>query len=228
VICVSEDERRAGAAARVVADGRSEVVVNGVHVPPPAPRERRDGRPVVGTIARLAPQKGIDVLLAAVPSLLQAAPGARVVIVGGGPLEDELRARADELGLGEAVSFLGPVENARDLLPSFDVFVLPSRWEGMPIALLEARAAGLPCVATEVGGVRDIVADGADGRVVPVEDADALAGALAELAGDEELRERWGRIARERVAREFPLDAMVRRTELLYLRTILAPELTHA
>jgi glycosyltransferase involved in cell wall biosynthesis len=223
VVCVSEDERRRGVSAGVLAPGSSVVIPNGVAVPVEASYERR-GAPVIGTLARLARQKGLDVLLDAVAIVARDQPDVRLMIAGGGPLESELRAQAADLGLEHSVDFLGWVENGRSLLPTFDVFVLPSRWEGMPIALLEARAAGLPTVATDVGGAREVIDDGHDGWVVPPEDPEALAHALLDLVQDPAKREAWGRAARTHTAVVYGLPEMVRRTELLYLERLVFAE----
>jgi len=223
IVCVSEHERQRGVDAGVLGPDDGVVIPNGVAVPEydaGAPRTA----PVIGTLARLSRQKGIDVLLEAIAIVAAERPDVRLVIAGGGPLEGELREQAARLGLGGVVDFMGWVDDARRLLPDFDIFVLPSRWEGMPIALLEARAAGLAAVATDVGGAHEVIRDGRDGWVVPPEDPVALAAALLDLVNDPARREEWGRAARAHTRAENSLDEMVRRTELLYLERLVVAE----
>jgi glycosyltransferase involved in cell wall biosynthesis len=167
---------------------------------------------VVGTVANLKVHKGIDVLLDAVPLVLRAEPKARFVIVGQGPLEDDLRARSSALGLNGAVRFTGFREDAARLANAFDVFVLPSLHEGLPIALLEAMSLGRPSVVTPVGGVPEVVSHREEALVVPPSDPPALAGAIVELLRDADLRARLGTNARRRAA-SFDIRAAVRRME---------------
>jgi glycosyltransferase involved in cell wall biosynthesis len=171
-----------------------------------------EGALVVGTVANLKAHKGIGVLLDAVPLVLREVPNARFVIVGQGPLEKDLRARSSELGLNGAVRFTGFREDAARLANAFDVFVLPSLHEGLPIALLEAMSLGRPSVVTPVGGVPEVVTHGDDALVVPPSEPAALAGALVELLRDPGARARLGANARRRAA-AFDIRAAVRRME---------------
>lgn len=223
IVCVSEHERRLGIEAGVLTHTGGVVIPNAVRMPEEEPSPQRVA-PVIGTLARLSRQKGLDVLLDAMALLVRERPDARLSIAGGGPLEVELRMHARRLGLDGHVRFEGWVPDGRALLADWDVFVLPSRWEGMPLALLEARAAGLPSVATDVGGAREIIRDGEDGWVVPTEDPASLAAALLDLADDPARRAEWGARARRRAAGEHGLDEMVRRTELHYLEQVVFAE----
>jgi glycosyltransferase involved in cell wall biosynthesis len=150
---------------------------------------------VLVTIGRLHPQKGIDVLIAAAATLRAAHPTLRVVVVGGpdptrpGEL-DRLQQHAAALGLGGRVTFTGEREDPESFLEQGSVYVQSSRLEALPLALLEAMAIGIPVVATDVGGVSDIVADGETGLLVPPEDPAALAAAIERLLTDVELRDR--------------------------------------
>jgi glycosyltransferase involved in cell wall biosynthesis len=226
VICVSEAEHLAGLRARSLGRGAVAVIPNGVEIPPAAVQVREDGHLVVGTIARLTRQKGLDVLLASAALVLESRPHTRFVIVGDGPDRGRLREQAAALGIGHAVEVRQDlVGRGRDVLPEFDVFALASRWEGMPIALLEAGAAGLPCVATDVGGVTEILHDGVSGRVVPPEDPEALAGALHENLASAATRRVRGAALRRRIGERFGLDAMVGAIEVLYLEVALGREL---
>lgn len=198
----------AEAAAQVVTDlgmpeGRVVITQNGVDVPPdPAgPVGARDGwrsrPPRVGLHCRLTAQKGVDVLIEATRLLLERGTPVEVVVAGAGREEAALRERASDL----PVTFPGWTADARSFLAGLDVFCLPSRREAMPLALLEALAEGLPCVATDVGDVRAVLADVV--RVVQPEDPRALADALAQLVADpaaaRELGSRGRRLAEQRL-----------------------------
>ena len=185
--------------------------------PPPAEREDPDARPTIGVIARLAPQKGHRVLLDAIPAIAKQIPGVRVRLIGHEELStvQELREYAEQRGVADRVAFEG-FRAAEAVLADFDVFVLPSLWEGFGLVLLEAMAAGRPVVASAVGPVPEIVVDGVTGLLVPPGDPDALAAAIVRLLTDRELASAFGRAGRARVEAEFGLDAMVARTQALY------------
>jgi glycosyltransferase involved in cell wall biosynthesis len=151
---------------------------------------------VVGTVSRLVPQKAVDDLLraaAAVPDLF-------LVVVGEGPERPALECLIAELGIGERVRLLGSRGDVPELLPALDIFALSSRWEGEPIALLEAMAAGLPCVATATEGAVEILQDSGAGLLTPVGDPGDLAEALKVLARDPDRRQAMSRAARQAVA----------------------------
>jgi glycosyltransferase involved in cell wall biosynthesis len=156
-------------------------------------------RPVIGNVANFAPKKDQASLLEAFATVHAARPDAMLVLVGLGPLEQELRDDARRRGLDGHVVFTGIRDDVEELLAGFDVFVLSSRHEGLPIALLEAMAAGLPSVVTGVGGIPEVVRDGVDGFVVPPGDAAALAACIGRVIDDRELACRLGASARERV-----------------------------
>jgi glycosyltransferase involved in cell wall biosynthesis len=133
----------------------------------------------------------------------------KCVIVGGGPLENELRAMSLELGLESSVVFVGHSEDVRPYLEIGNVFVLPSQWEGMPLAVLEAMAYGLPCIVTDVGGNREIIVHGEHGYVVTPGSSAELAKAITHLLSHKEERERMGRNARRRVETCFDIEDTV-------------------
>jgi glycosyltransferase involved in cell wall biosynthesis len=164
------------------------------------------------TAARLTPQKGIDVLLRAARSV----DGARFAIAGGGPERARLEAEAAELGVDDRVSFLGRRDDVPALLAAADAFVLPSRYEGTPLALLEAMAAGKPVVASAIGGVDEIVAPGESGLLVPADDPEALATTLRRVVAEPELRASLGEAARRRAEAEFSVAATARRVTAVY------------
>jgi glycosyltransferase involved in cell wall biosynthesis len=133
-----------------------------------------DGAGLVVTVARLVRQKALDVLLDAVARL----DGVSLAIVGNGYLEDELRARSESLGIDDRVRFVGWKPEVGDYLNAADVFALSSTWEARALAVQEAILAGIPVVATAVGGLPELISDGHSGRLVPPNDPDALATAI--------------------------------------------------
>lgn len=152
------------------------------------------GARVVGTVGNLTAKKDQAGLLHAYQRLLEGwgpeEPPVHLVLIGSGPLDQELRATAAALGLGDRAHFLGMRSDVPALLPGFDVFALSSRHEGLPIALLEALSAEVACVSTEVGGVPEVLTHGVDGLLVAPGDPQALAEAIGAVLLDPELRSR--------------------------------------
>jgi glycosyltransferase involved in cell wall biosynthesis len=140
------------------------------------------------------------------------------VLVGDGPERTALQALADSLGIAGRVRFAGHRDDVAELLPAFDVFVLPSRSEGMSNTLLEAMACSVPPVASRVGGNAEIVRDGLDGLLFPSDDEAALCNALAQLVHDGTRRAHMGAASRERVMSAFDIRAMMRAYETVYER----------
>lgn len=173
-------------------------------------------QPVVMTVGRLTVMKGQRHLVDAVPELATRFPGLAVLILGQGHLHARLTAQAEALGVGGAVRLLGHRSDARALLDAADVFVLPSRHEGMPLVALEAMEAGLPVVATRVIGSEEVVADGETGLLVPPEDPAALSAALAALLADPGLRARMGQAGRRRYRAHFTRERMAAQTLTVY------------
>ena len=173
-------------------------------------------QPVIMTVGRLMVQKGQSYLVAAIPALAARFPRLAVVIVGGGYLADELARQAAELGVAEIVHLPGHRDDARMLLDAADVFVLPSRQEGMPLAALEAMDVGLPVVATDVIGTAEVVANRQTGTLVAPQDPAALAAALAELLGDPVLRARYGEAGSLRYTELFTAQRMAAQTLAVY------------
>jgi glycosyltransferase involved in cell wall biosynthesis len=171
--------------------------------------------PVVGTVANFRALKGHEYLLQAAGRIREAIPEARFVLVGRGPLEDRVRRQAEEMGLNGTVVFAGFRTDVPRVAASFDVFALPSLYEGLSIALLEVMALGKPVVVTSVGGSPEVVSDGVDGLLVPPRDSEALATGILSVLRDAGLRRRLGESARRRVA-DFDIRHAVRRTEQVY------------
>src|SRR5262249_49773077 len=210
--------------------GRIEVIPNGVPLDAKTPaaalsvlRESLDidqHHRVVGTVGSLYPVKGHKYLIDAMPSVLGRFPDTVFVIVGQGGLRDELEAHAVRLGLASHLRFLGHREDIQNILSICDIFVLPSLSEGMPLALLEAMAAGLPAVATGVGGVVEVLDDRQTGLVIPPRASDALADKVITLLSDPPLAKELGEAAQHLVAGRFSLDGMVRAYESVYSELI--------
>ena len=173
---------------------------------------------LVLAVGRLIEQKDHATLLRAFAHVHAEHPETRLAILGWGPLEEQTRALAHELGLADAVVLPGRVE-PRDWLLRADVFAHSSAWEGFGLVLLEAMLAGLPVVATSVSAVPEIVTD-ETGILVPAADARALAEALARLVGDSALRERLGTAGRARAHGEFSVGRMAKRTVAVYERAV--------
>lgn len=173
-------------------------------------------------VGRLAAVKGLPVLLEALEKLAPRFPELSLDIAGDGPERAKLEARARELGLGERVRFLGyqSAEGVRDRLRETDVFVMASFAEGVPVVLMEAMAADVPVVATQVAGVPELVEEGVTGLLVPPGDAHALAAKLVRLLEDASLRRRLGEAGRRKVVREFHV-----KQEAARLHAILTAEL---
>jgi len=149
-----------------------------------------DGTFLFGTVGNLAVKKDQGTMLRAFGIVRGSLPHARLAVVGTGPQERELRSLAEELGIEDDVIFLGMRDDVPELLPGFDVFVLSSRHEGLSIALVEALAAGVPIVATRVGGIPELIIHGQYGLLVPPADPRALASGMTWLARDERARDR--------------------------------------
>jgi glycosyltransferase involved in cell wall biosynthesis len=184
----------------------------------PSERREQPGSMKLAIVARLAAQKGHHVLLDAVRDVAETIPSVRLLVIGH---EDdltiaELQSYARQLGIGDNVSFLGFRADIAELTRDVDIFVLPSLWEGFGLVLIEAMALGLPVVASRVGPIPEIVADGESGKLVPPGNASALARAIRDLLEAPDVAFAMGQRGRERVEREFSLQAMMNQIERLY------------
>lgn len=184
-------------------------------------------QPVVMAAGRLAKMKGHRYLIDATPELASRFPGLAMVILGEGNLHDALVGQAADLGVSKAVRVVGHRPDARMLLDAADVFVLPSKTEGMPLAAIEAMDAGLPVVATRVIGSEEVIVHGQTGLLVPSKNPSALGAALAELLDDPDRRATYGRAGRRRYLEEFTVEKMAARTISVYRDVLLAAENSH-
>ncbi|HEX3511505.1 MAG TPA: glycosyltransferase [Solirubrobacteraceae bacterium] len=227
-IAVSREDQRRMTEVEGIDPARTLFIPNGVaDIAAPTGKDVRAelgiarGTPLIGAVAVLRPQKAQGVLLEASAILLRERPDANVLIVGDGPERAALEARAHELGVAEAVRFLGDRADVSDVLAALDVAVCSSDFEGSPLAVMEYMDAALPIVATAVGGVPDLIESGRDGLLVERRDAAAMAAALVRLLDDPEQARAMGLAARERRRSEFDIDVQVRALEALYEELLL-------
>jgi glycosyltransferase involved in cell wall biosynthesis len=208
------------AAARLRREGiparRIDIIPNGIDVSD-FPAARRSARKVVTTVANIRIDKGHDVLLEAVRGVLERHPEARFRIVGDGPLRATIEARAHTLGIAGSVDFLGARDDVPEQLATSDVFAFPSLMEAFPNGVMEAMATGLPVVATDVGGIPELVDHERNGLLVRPGDPVALAAGIVRLLDDRAFADACGRAARETIAARYSFDRMVATFESLYL-----------
>ena len=204
---------------------RVHCVLNGVAESPRADRDAirsewncRDGDIVLGCLARIEDQKNPLFLVGLLPQLPEQ---VRLVWIGDGKRRVELLETAERLGVRDRIHIDGWRSDGRCRLAGFDVFVLPSKYEGFPLALLEGMAAGLPCIASDVDGTREAIVDGESGLLCSTGDRDAWLACLRDMIQDESRRKDLGRAARQRYLDCFGLDAMARGTEDVY-RSVIA------
>jgi glycosyltransferase involved in cell wall biosynthesis len=213
-IALSTSEGEFAQHLRLVPRERMAVIPNGLEVDGdrPAPFKLRavfdvsEDTPIVGSVARLVPQKAPEIFIRACARIATKVPEARFVLVGDGPLLNRVRSELCETELGDRFLLLRDRPDGDRLMREFDVFALSSRYEGAPFATMEAMRAGTPVVVTDVIGSRDSVENGRSGFVVPPEDPDALADAIVTLLDDPELRHRVGDAGRDRVTSRFDIE----------------------
>lgn len=174
------------------------------------------GGPVVGIVAKLSPVKGHDRFLDAAARVARERADARFLVVGDGPLRRDLEERARSLGVAERVVFAGAREDVPSLLALMSAFVLSSESEGSPNAVMEAMAAGVPVVATDVGGVASVVGDSGAAALVPAGDADALARGVLRVLSDQSAAAGMGAAGRRWAEEHHDIGAVVRRVENLF------------
>ena len=175
---------------------------------------------VVGSVGHLRGEKAFEVLIAAAASARGNMPGLRVIIAGEGPERGRLEELISKLGLSQTVDLLGERDDVATVLGACDVAVCCSDFEGGPLSVMEYMDAGLPVIASDVGGLPELVEDGVTGVLVPPREPAAIARALARLLGDPELRSRMGEEARARRERDYDIDSWARALERLYERLL--------
>ena len=223
-VAVADVMRRFGVAHGIMKSDKVDVIYNGIDLPekistsPETIRSELGLKPdsvVVGTLARFETQKGLEYLNRAAEIVRGQSSNVEFLIVGDGPLKDDLLAQVRQLGIEDMVCFVGWRTDVPELLACMDVFCMPSLWEAMPFTLIEAMAAERPIVATNIDGIPEVVIDGATGLLVPPENPSLLSEAILKLAEDPELRRHMGLAARQRVEAEFTVAKMIQRYENL-------------
>jgi glycosyltransferase involved in cell wall biosynthesis len=226
VVAVSEDVARSRRSRERVPRAKLTTIRNGVDLarfdprmgvgPTRAALRLPDGIPILGIVGRLHPAKGHPVLFEAVRRLLAQGREVALLVVGEGELREELEALARRLGLEGSVRFLGRRADIPALLNLLDVVVMPSRWEGLPIGLLEAMAAARPVVAAAVGGIPEVIDHGKTGILVPPEEPEPLCAAVARLLDAPAEARRLGEAARARALARYDVATMARSYEAVY------------
>lgn len=226
-VAVSREDLRRMREIERIDPSKLVLVPNGIP-PPPAPTGRdvrselgiEPDSPVIGTVCTLRPQKALNVLVDAAAELVETFPRLRVLVAGEGSERLRLEAQIARLGLRETVLLLGRRTDVPEVLASLDVAVCSSWFEGTPLSVLEYMEAGLPVVSTRVGGVPDLIEEGANGLLVQPGDPAALASAIGELLADRARASQMGRRGRERRRREFDIAITVAHVERLYERLV--------
>lgn len=172
--------------------------------------------PVIGMVGRFRPQKGHTYLIQAAGELVRRIPELKIVLVGYGPIQKQIEEQIDRAGLRDTFIFTGKREDVNRYLGAFNIFTLPSLFEGLPNVILEAMAAARPVVATWVDGSKELVVDGETGILVPPRDVEGLTRALLKLLQDPAEARRMGSNGRKRVEKEFSLELQMERFQSLY------------
>ncbi len=227
VIFVSEADQKNGTELGLVPTDKQVLIKNGIDYsayelqaqkkPIDMESEQASPHPLVGCVARLHRQKGIPYLLEAVESIRRSFPDVKVWIVGGGPQNAKLDRLNKHLGVSSHVRLLGERTDVPQLVSSFDVFVLPSLWEGLPYSLLEAAALGKPVVASDIDGVRELIRHEQSGLLVPPRKPLLLADAVVRLLRDRDYALHLGQNLKAHVCNTYTLDRMVSQVQNLYL-----------
>jgi glycosyltransferase involved in cell wall biosynthesis len=225
VLIAASTRTRDNAIQEGVSPGRIEIIFNGISPFQLNETDRINTRQKLGlhrddffllAVGRLVYEKGHEFLIDAAPRALQSFPNLTVGICGNGPLLGQLEAQISSLGLEKNVKLLGQWGNVRELLAAADGFVLPSRWEGLPLALLEAMMAGLPVIATRVQGVEEVIENGVQGFLVPLENPEELSKAILQLLDNPAQRDAMGSAASSRITQGYTTDLVCEK----YLRVI--------
>jgi glycosyltransferase involved in cell wall biosynthesis len=223
LICNAEAVRQYVIETMKVPADRAVTVYQGVDVEAyPFRRERRFAHPVLGIVGRLQHQKGYRHLIAAAAIVRRTHADARWIWIGDGPERPQVEALIREHGLEDVIELAGYSGNMAHNLTRFDYYVHPAIAEGMPYAVVEAMAAGLPVVATDVGGTRELIEHGISGFVVPPADHEALAASVLSLLKDPEGARRFGVAARERIRVHFPESNLGEAEERLIRQSLTA------
>jgi glycosyltransferase involved in cell wall biosynthesis len=220
VVCVSENLHTFFRDMLGVADTKLQVIHNGINVErfrmDTSPFSANKNKRVIGCIARLSEAKDHDNLLKAFATIETKRNAVKLLLVGEGEMREVIEQRIAELGLGASVELLGNRNDIPELLARMDIFVLPSKREGFPVSILEAMAAGRPVVATDVGGVSEVISSGKNGLVVPPENPDALADALLFLLDNPHKAIEMSALGAATVLEHFSVTGMMKKYVALF------------
>jgi len=188
-------------------------------------KEQRQGLglnpgPIVGIVARLSEVKGQDILIKAMKKVVERSPNANLVLVGEGKWKERLEFLVKELDLERHVFFLPTTQRDENILPLFDIFVMPSRQEGLGLSVMEAQAQGLAVIASDVGGLPTLVEDGKTGLLVPKENVERLAQAIIRLIENPQQRVALGESAHHFINKNFPFEKMIDQTLAVYEKVV--------
>ena len=172
--------------------------------------------PLIGVIARLSDVKGIDILIRAMPFVLKEIPSVNLLIAGQGPQEAALKKLTKDLGLMVHVHFKSTINQTQEFLCAFDVFVMPSLMEGLGLSVIEAQACGIPVVASRIGGLVDLIEDGQNGYLVPINDPAALAHRIIEVLRNPDSSKIMAQQARSNIEQHFSAEKMLQQTLKVY------------
>jgi glycosyltransferase involved in cell wall biosynthesis len=225
IINVSEANRHLALRHGVGSASKLVTIHNGITDTSLRAEPSTDTTPKIIVVARFAPQKNHSLLLRAMAGLPHP---FRLVFVGDGPTRQAVEMQGYELGLSDRIDFLGQRHDVEEILANSHIFALPTNWEGFPLSILEAMRAGLPVIASDVGGVREAVTDGETGFLVPAGDEGALRARIAQLLESPNLRQRMGRSGRNRYESDFAVSAMLRKTFQVYCNLSPKEQFLHA
>ncbi len=215
IICVSEHDRELAIKFKVASPEKLIVIHNGVDISlfqNIVKSQPRNNKPVITFVGRLAPPKDLFFLI----DVAERINNAVFWIVGDGELREKVKRYISKKGLIDRVVLFWERCDIPEILSQTDIFVLPSRWEGLPLAIIEAMMAGLPVVASNVGGISELIEDGVNGFLIPPRDAVRFTKALQILIEDETLRKKMGEAGREKAMKNFTLDKMLSKTMEVY------------
>ena len=223
VVAVSDEVKQTLLKSRVNFE-KIKLIRNGIDVAsfanvPPSLREHTDSQ-IIGWVGRLSHEKGPDIFIRAAAVALREHPNLLFVLVGDGPLRASLEALTQELGISASIRFAGRREDMAAVYASMDLLVSSSRQEGLPMAILEGMASGVPWIATAVGDVPSLIKDGHNGLLVPIGDIESLSSAIIRLVEHPEIRERLGLAGRQTVQDNFSTQRMTKEYVDVYERLI--------
>ena len=231
ICAVSETTRSFLRESENIAADRVSTIHNGINLETfqPRPHLRSSTRSrwdlpedafVVGGIGRLTYQKNFALFLEVASAVIKHHPHAVFVIAGTGEDDSALREQAANLGLGSQIRFLGHIEEISLLYPALDVLLLPSRYEGLPITVLEAMAVGLPIIASRLDGIAEVLVDGESGYLVEPDDRDAFVASIHQSISDPDRSRRYSEVALAKVRKEHSAEAMTRAVESIYIHAL--------